>query len=130
MTKRKRNQEQERSEVKTFSVSLNLEVNENITITSNTASKLSEEQIVSQATAIIQQSYVVSCNAVGYGGNGGSQIIDPEGCLLQNNNEGACLQTAIIDFERVRVVREIGTAGVSTPLKTFNSNKQVFKVYN
>lgn len=89
-----------------------------------------QEQIVSQATAIMQQSYVVSCNAVGYGGNGGSQIIDPEGCLLQNNNEGACLQTAIIDFERVRIVREIGTAGVSTPLKTFNSNKQVFKVYN
>ena len=63
-----------------------------------------QEQIA-QATAIIQQSYVVSCNAVGYGGNGGSQIIDPK--MLLQNNEGACLQTAIIDFERVRIVREL-----------------------
>ncbi len=89
-----------------------------------------QEQIISQATAIMQQSYVVSCNAVGYGGNGGSQIIDPEGNLLQNNNEGSCLQTAIIDFERVRTVRETGTACVSTPLKSFKNNKQTFNVYN
>ena len=97
--------------------------------TMTTTGDRKQEQIVCQATAITQQSYIISCNAVGYGGNGGSQIIDPEGNLLQNNNEGPCFQTAIIDFERVKIVREVGTAGVSTPLKSFKDNKQNFDVY-
>ena len=88
-----------------------------------------QEQIIAQATAITQQSYVVSCNGVGYGGIGGSQIIDPEGTVLQENGEGACIQTATIDFDRVRTVREIGVAGVTTPLKAFRENIQSFSVY-
>jgi hypothetical protein len=39
------------------------------------------------------------------------------------------MQTAIIDFDRVRTIRETGVAGVTTPLKTFQENSQSFAVY-
>ena len=72
---------------------------------------------------------MVSCNGVGRGGVGGSIIIDPEGAVLQESGEGPYMQTALIDFERVRYVREKGTSGVTTPLKDFQKNTQRFSVY-
>ena len=97
--------------------------------TMTTTGDRNQEQIISQATAITQQCYVVSCNGVGYGGVGGSQIIDPEGVVLQNNGEGPCLQTCVIDFDHIRKIREIGVAGVTRPLKAFKDNSQTFSVY-
>ena len=97
--------------------------------TMTTTGDRNQEKIIAQATAITQQCYIISCNGVGYGGVGGSQIIDPEGLILQNNGEGSCMQTAVIDFERVRTLRDVGVAGVSTPLKAFKENKQDFKTY-
>lgn len=89
-----------------------------------------QEKTIAKATAIIQQSYLVSCNGVGRGGVGGSLIVDPEGGTLQESNEGSYMQTAIIDFERVRATREKGVAGVTTPIKNFKQNQQNFSVYN
>ena len=60
---------------------------------------------------------------------GGSQIIDPEGVVLQNNGEGSCVQTSVIDFDHVRKIRDIGVAGVTKPLKDFIDNPQSFSVY-
>ena len=97
--------------------------------TMTTTGDRKQEQIISQATAITQQCYVVSCNGVGYGGVGGSQIIDPEGVVLQSNGEGPCIQTSVIDFDHVRKIREIGVAGVTKPLKAFVDNPQTFSVY-
>ena len=88
-----------------------------------------QEQVIARATAITQQCYIISCNGVGYGGVGGSMIIDPEGLGLQESGEGVHMQTAIIDFERVRYLRENGIAGVTTPLKAFHENHQSFAVY-
>jgi hypothetical protein len=56
-------------------------------------------------------------------------IIDPEGFDLQGSGEGSYMQTAIIDFERVRYLRENGIAGVTAPLKSFHENRQSFAVY-
>ena len=89
-----------------------------------------QEKTIAKATAITQQSYLISCNGVGRGGVGGSLIIDPEGSILQESNEGPYMQTAIIDFERVRTTREKGVAGVTTPVKDFKQNQQNFSVYN
>jgi len=97
--------------------------------TMTTTGDRKQEQVISQATAITQQCYVVSCNGVGYGGVGGSQIIDPEGVVLQNNGEGPCVQTSVIDFDHVRKIRDIGVAGVTKPLKDFIDNPQSFSVY-
>ena len=71
---------------------------------------------------------MVSCNGVGRGGVGGSLIVDPEGVVLQESGEGPYMQTALIDFERVRYIREKGTSGVTTPLKDFRKNKQKFSL--
>jgi hypothetical protein len=49
--------------------------------------------------------------------------------VLQESGEGPYMQTALIDFERVRYIREKGTSGVTTPLKEFRRNKQKFSVY-
>tara|TARA_B110000438_G_scaffold303306_1_gene364215 strand:- start:2079 stop:2906 length:828 start_codon:yes stop_codon:yes gene_type:complete len=98
--------------------------------TMTTTGDRKQEQIISQATAITQQCYVVSCNGVGHGGVGGSQIIDPEGVVLQHNGEGPCIQTSVIDFDHVKKIREIGVAGVTKPLKDFSENAQLFTVYN
>ena len=88
-----------------------------------------QESIIARATAITQQSYVVSCNGVGYGGVGGSMIVDPEGHVLQESGSGPFMQTAIIDFERVKTLREMGVAGVTFPWRDYRKNKQTFSVY-
>ncbi len=89
-----------------------------------------QEQVISRATAITQQCYIVSCNGVGYGGVGGSIIVDPDGNVLQKSGGSHFIQTAIIDFERVAMLRNKGVAGVSHPWKDFRQNNQTFKVYN
>ena len=98
--------------------------------TMTTTGDRSQEQILSRATAITQQCYIISCNGVGYGGVGGSLIVDPEGHALQECGDGPFMQTATIDFDRVRMLREKGVAGVSRPLKDFQENNQNFSVYN
>ncbi len=98
--------------------------------TMTTTGDRSQEQIISQATAITQQAYVVSCNGVGFGGVGGSLIVDPDGNILQQSGGSPFVQTAIIDFERVAMLRDKGVAGISHPWKDFRQNKQTFNVYN
>ena len=98
--------------------------------TMTTTGDRSQEQVISQATAITQQAYVVSCNGVGFGGVGGSLIVDPDGNILQQSGGSPFVQTAIIDFERVAMLRDKGVAGISHPWKDFRQNKQTFNVYN
>ena len=98
--------------------------------TMTTTGDRSQEQVIARATAITQQCYIVSCNGVGFGGVGGSIIVDPDGNTLQKSGGSPFTQTAIIDFERVRMLREKGVAGVSHPWKDFRQNNQSFAVYN
>lgn len=97
--------------------------------TMTTTGDRAQEKIISQATAIVQQCYLVSCNGVGYGGVGGSIIVDPDGNIVQDSDNGPFMQTAIIDFDRVRMLRENGVVGVSHPWKDFQNNIQEFSVY-
>ena len=89
-----------------------------------------QEQVITRATAITQQCYIVSCNGVGYGGVGGSIIVDPDGNVLQKSGGGPFMQTALIDFDRVKTLRDKGVAGVSRPWKDFRQNNQTFAVYD
>ena len=88
-----------------------------------------QEKIIAQPTAITHQAYVVFCNGVGRHGVEGLLVVDPEGVVLQESGEGPYMQTALIDFEIVRYIREKGTSRVPTPLKDFRKNKQFFSVY-
>ena len=85
-----------------------------------------QEKIIAQSTATTHQAYVLSCNGVGRDGVEGLLIVDPEGVVLQESGEDPYMQTALIDFERVRYIREKGTSRVTTPLKDFRKNKQIF----
>ena len=98
--------------------------------TMTTTGDRTQEKVLARSTAITQQCYVVSCNGVGLGRVGGSLIVDPEGVVLQESGEGPYMQTAVIDFNRIRLIREMGTAGVTTPIKDFKQNKQIFSIYN
>ena len=88
-----------------------------------------QEKIIAQPTAITHQAYVVFCKRVGRHGVEGLLVVDPEGVVLQESGEGPYMQTALIDFEIVRYIREKGTSRVPTPLKDFRKNKQFFSVY-
>ena len=71
----------------------------------------------------VDTSYSVKWSNTPWGGGG----LTPAGPPW--NMVGPYMQTALIDFERVRYVREKGTSGVTTPLKEFRRNKQKFSVY-
>ena len=88
-----------------------------------------QEKIIAQPTAITHQAYVVFCNGVGRHGVEGLLVVDLERVALQESGEGLYMQTALIDFEIVRYIREKGTSRVPTPLKDFRKNKQFFSVY-
>ena len=88
-----------------------------------------QEKIIAQSTAITHQAYVLSCNGVGRDGVEGLLVVNPEGVVLQESGEGPYMQTALIDFERVRYIRAKGTSRVTIPLKDFRKNKQIFSVY-
>jgi len=88
-----------------------------------------QQKIIAQSTATTHQAYVLSCKRVGRDGVEGLLIVDPEGVVLQESGEGPYMQTALIDFEKVRYIREKGTSRVPTPLKDFRKNKQIFSVY-
>ena len=88
-----------------------------------------QQKIIAQSTATTHQAYVLSCNGVGRDGVEGLLIVDPEGVVLQESGEDLYMQTALIDFEKVRYIREKGTSRVPTPLKDFRKNKQIFSVY-
>ena len=87
------------------------------------------QKIIAQSTATTHQPYVLSCKRVGRDGVEGLLIVDPEGVVLQESGEDPYMQTALIDFEKVRYIREKGTSRVPTPLKDFRKNKQIFSVY-
>ena len=88
-----------------------------------------QEKIIAQSTAITHQAYVVSCNGVGRDVVEGLLIVGPEGVVLQESGEDPYMQTALIDSERGRYTREKGTSRVTTPLKDYHKNKQIFSVY-
>jgi len=88
-----------------------------------------KKKIIAQSTTIKHQAYVLSCKRVGRDGVEGLLIVDPEGVVLQESGEGSYMQTALIDFERVRYIREKGISRVPKPLKDFRKNKQIFSIY-
>ena len=85
-----------------------------------------QEKIIAQSIAITHQAFVVFRSGVGRSGVEGSLIVDPEGVVLQESGEGPYMQTDLIDFERVRYIREKGTSGEATPLKDFRKKTNFF----
>ena len=83
-----------------------------------------------QASGAMFQSYIVSVNGLGVGGNGQSMIVDPAGRVLcQAGNHEAFLPLEL-DLDQVRRQRQRGLLGLGQPLKSFRDCAIDFPVYD
>jgi predicted amidohydrolase len=80
----------------------------------------SQEVVLAQANAIVNQNFVASVNAGTPHGNGRSLLVDPEGRIRMSaaGPEDVTL-VDVIDLDQVKNVRKFGTAGVTRPWNQF-----------
>ncbi len=76
-----------------------------------------QELILGPAAAIANHLYFVDVNCTGEGGNGRSQIVDPEGNNVLDAGEAEIVLNHYLDFEHVERVRRNGTAGTNRILR-------------
>jgi formamidase len=89
-----------------------------------------QELVMTRANAIVNQVYLVNPNYGGLFGTGRSVIVDPEGVVLATGGNGEEFLSQVIDLDRVRLVREYGTAGLSPMWKQLRDvPPPVFPVY-
>ena len=73
----------------------------------------SQEIVLAQANAIVNQVFVANVNAAGEAGRGQSALIDPEGRPIHVGGGGREMITAVLDLDHVARAREVGTAGLN-----------------
>jgi formamidase len=89
-----------------------------------------QELVMTRANAIVNQVYLVNPNYGGLFGTGRSVIVDPEGTVLATGGSDEELLSQVIDLDRVRLIREYGTAGLSPMWKQLRDvPPPVFPVY-
>jgi formamidase len=71
------------------------------------------ELVLARANAITNQVFVISPNYGALFGTGRSIVVDPEGHVLAQGGSGEEYLTQVIDLDRVRAIREHGTAGIN-----------------
>ena len=75
------------------------------------------EIVVARANAYVNQVFLVNVNAAAPVGNGRSVVVDPEGTVLYEAGAGEEVVTALVDFDRVALVRERGSFGLNRLLE-------------
>ena len=81
-----------------------------------------QELVLAQASAIVNQVFVISVNAAGPVGTGRSVIVDPEGRVrAAAPSEHRTVLTDVIDLDQVTLVRRFGTAGLTRPWDQFRA---------
>ena len=79
------------------------------------------ERICRMSTALYNQAYVIGTGACGYHCGftlaGHSMIVDPEGVVLQEAGDAPSIQVEMLDLDKVKLVRELGTKGTVPMLK-------------
>jgi formamidase len=77
------------------------------------------EKVCRRSIALLNQSYVIGTGACGFHCGftlaGHSMIVDPEGVVLQEAGDAPSMQFEMLDLDKVKMVREIGTKG-SVPI--------------
>lgn len=81
-----------------------------------------QELVLSQATAIVNQVFVVSVNAAAPQATGGSLIVDPEGHVLAQAGEGPMALTHVINLDQLDTTRRYGTAGMTEVWQQFRAD--------
>lgn len=87
------------------------------------------ELVLGQAHAITNQCYFVDVNGVGTWGGGLSQIIDPDGRVVQRAGGNEAVMTELLDLEWVTRAREHGTLGMTQSLKNLRDSRVRFPQY-
>lgn len=80
------------------------------------------ELSMAQATAAMNQCYVLAVNGLGDYGNGKSIIVAPDGSVIHQAGINKEIFPVEIDFALVRRNRERGLHGLGQPLKSFRDN--------
>lgn len=75
------------------------------------------EIVVARANAYVNQVYVANVNAAAPVGNGRSVVVDPEGTVVYEAGASEEVVTTLIDFEKVALVRELGSFGLNRMLE-------------
>lgn len=87
------------------------------------------ETAIARANAIFNQCFFVDVNIVGQYGGGRSQIIDPDGTVLQLAGEHESILTHLIDLDHVSRTRERGTLGLAPVWRSFAESQIEFPIY-
>jgi predicted amidohydrolase len=87
------------------------------------------ELAIAQATAAMNQCYVIDVNGVGDGGYGQSTFVGPQGNVIHQSGAGPELVPLQLNLERVRWERENGIHGLGQMLKSFRDRRVEFPVY-
>jgi formamidase len=77
------------------------------------------ETVMARANAIFNQCYFVDVNTVGLYGGGLSQVIDPDGNVLELAGVNETILIHLLDLDRVYIARELGTMGISQSWKAW-----------
>jgi len=88
------------------------------------------ELVLSQANAIFNQCYFVDVNMAGPWSRGHSMIVDPDGHVLRQADEGETILAEILDLELVRETRERGTLGLCQTWKQLRDFPGEFPPYS
>lgn len=88
------------------------------------------ETAVARANAIFNQCFFVDVNIVGKFGGGRSQIIDPDGTVLQLAGEHESILTHLLDLDHVSRAREMGTLGLAPVWHSFRDTAVDFPIYS
>jgi len=89
----------------------------------------SQELIIAQANAIVNQCYFVDVNGTGQLGNGRSIVVGPEGEILHQSGETGEWVPFTVDLNHVREVRRAGTLRLGQVLKSFRDTPIEFPCY-
>ena len=73
------------------------------------------EIVMARANAFANQVFVVNVNGASPVGVGESVVVDPEGTVMQQAGGGEEVLFAVLDLDRVEVVREYGSHGINRP---------------
>lgn len=84
------------------------------------------ELVLSQAHAITNQCYFIDINGVGPWGGGSSQLVDPDGRVLQRAAGHETVLVEMLDLDKVSRTRKFGTLGLTQSLKQLRDSEVGF----
>lgn len=91
-----------------------------VNLVRTTSADRKQELVLVQASAIVNQVYILSVNAAAPKAMGRSLVVDPDGDIVEQAlDDSDCIIYTVIDFDRVAQIRRDGTAGVNRMWEQF-----------